>query len=166
MTKKGVFTANVPKIWNIEFPFGFKELWGLAYRTDYDLTQHMNFSGVDLSYVDQVSGKKIIPHVIEPAVGINRLMAMVMLDAYVEDGDRVYLKLPPKLAPYKAAVFPLLRTSQSLWKRRGRIYDDLGKKSYVAWDDRGNIGKRYYAQDEIGTPYCITVISTRWKKAT
>jgi glycyl-tRNA synthetase len=139
------------------FPFGFKELWGLAYRTDYDLTQHKNYSGIDLSYTDPVSGKKIVPHVIEPAVGVNRLMAMVMLDSYLEDGDRTVLRLPPRLAPYKAAVFPLLRNKEELVKKADEIYKTLRKKFMVAWDDRGNIGKRYYAQDEIGTPYCITV---------
>ncbi|MDE2020027.1 MAG: glycine--tRNA ligase [Patescibacteria group bacterium] len=139
------------------FPFGFKELWGLAYRTDYDLNQHMQFSGADLSYTDPVSGKKFVPHVIEPAVGINRLMAMMMLDSYTEDGDRIYLKLPPKLAPYKAAVFPLLRNKPELVKKADEIYKNLRQKFMVAWDDRGNIGKRYYAQDEIGTPFCITV---------
>lgn len=140
-----------------QFPFGFKELWGLAYRTNYDLKQHTQFSGVDLSYTDPVSGKKFLPHVIEPAVGINRLMAMVMLDAYTEDGERVYLKLKPKLAPYKAAIFPLLRNKEELVKKAREIYDELRKEHMVAWDDRGNIGKRYYSQDEIGTPYCITV---------
>jgi len=139
------------------FPFGFKELWGLAYRTDYDLKQHMQFSGVDLSFTDPATGKKLVPHVIEPAVGINRLMAMVMLDAYREEGDRTYLKLPPKLAPYKAAVFPLLANKPQLVDFARKIHDHLRQKFMVAWDDRGNIGKRYYAQDEIGTPYCITV---------
>ncbi|HVO28476.1 MAG TPA: glycine--tRNA ligase [Candidatus Paceibacterota bacterium] len=144
------------------FPFGFKELWGLAYRTDYDLSQHMKHSGADLSYHDQVSGRKFVPHVIEPAVGINRLMAMVLLDAYTEEDDgkggaRVYLKLPPRLAPYKAAVFPLLANKPELVAKARGIYEDLRRQFLVAWDDRGNIGKRYYAQDEIGTPYCITV---------
>jgi glycyl-tRNA synthetase len=145
-----------------EFPFGFKELWGLAYRTDYDLKQHMKYSGVDLSYTDPISNKKFLPHVIEPAVGINRLMAMVLLDAYTEepdgkDGTRMYLKLPPRLAPYKAAVFPLLANKPELVARAREVYETLRKKYFVAWDDRGNIGKRYYAQDEIGTPFCITV---------
>ncbi len=139
------------------FPFGFKELWGLAYRTDYDLTQHQKYSGLDLSYQDPATGKRIVPHVIEPAVGINRLMAMVLLDAYAEEGDRVVLKLPPKLAPYKAAVFPLLRNKEELVGKARGVYEGLRKKFLVAWDDRGNIGKRYYAQDEIGTPYCITI---------
>jgi glycyl-tRNA synthetase len=139
------------------FPFGFKELWGLAYRTDYDLNQHAKFSGVDLSYTDPVSGKKFVPYVIEPAVGINRLMAMVLLNAYHEDEGRVVLKLPARLAPYKAAVFPLLANKPELVAKAREIYDVLKKDFMVAWDDRGNIGKRYYAQDEIGTPYCITV---------
>ncbi len=139
------------------FPFGFKELWGLAYRTDYDLSQHMKYSGVDLSYSDPVTGRKFIPHVIEPAVGINRLMAMVMLDSYSEEGDRVVLKLKPKLAPYKAAVFPLLANKPELVELARKIYLDLKKDMQVAWDARGNIGKRYYSQDEIGTPYCVTV---------
>lgn len=140
-----------------KFPFGFKELWGLAYRTDYDLGQHMKFSGVDLSYTDPVSGRKFVPHVIEPAVGVNRLMAMVMLDAYTEDGDRTFLKLAPRLAPYKVAVFPLLANKPALVEKARELYDALGKHFPVAWDDRGNIGKRYYAQDEIGTPFCVTV---------
>lgn len=139
------------------YPFGFKELWGLAYRTDYDLKQHMQASGVDLSYTDPVSGIKFLPHVIEPAVGINRLMAMVLLNAYTEEGERVFLKLPPKLAPYKAAIFPLLANKPELVARAREVYEHLRKKFFVAWDDRGNIGKRYYAQDEIGTPFCITV---------
>ena len=130
---------------------------GLGNRTDYDLRQHMKHSGVDLSYTDPASGKKIVPHVIEPAVGINRLMAMVMLDSYAEDGNRVYLKLPPRIAPYKAAVFPLLANKPQLVDMARKIYDDLRQKFFVARDDRGNIGKRYYAQDEIGTPFCITV---------
>ena len=110
-----------------KFPFGFKELWGLAYRTDYDLNQHMKFSGVDLSYTDPTSGKKFVPHVIEPAVGVNRLMAMVMLDAYTEDGDRVYLKLKPRLAPYKAAVFPLLANKPALVEKARQIHDTSPK---------------------------------------
>jgi glycyl-tRNA synthetase len=140
-----------------KFPFGFKELWGLAYRTDYDLNQHIKHSGADLSYTDPTSGKKFVPHVIEPAVGINRLMAMVMLDAYTEDGDRVFLKLKPRLAPYKAAIFPLLANKPELVDLARKVHDHLKKQFSVAWDDRGNIGKRYYAQDEIGTPFCITI---------
>ncbi len=139
------------------FPFGFKELWGLAYRTDYDLKQHAAFSGVDLSYTDPSTGKKFVPHVIEPAVGVNRLMAMVMLEAYAEADGRTMLKLPPRLAPYKAAVFPLLANKPELVARAREVFETLRRRFMVAWDDRGNIGKRYYAQDEIGTPFCITI---------
>ncbi len=140
-----------------KFPFGFKELWGLAYRTDYDLKQHMEVSGVDLTIDDPNTGEKITPHVIEPAVGINRLLLMLLMDSYHEDGERVVLKLDPRLAAYKAAVFPLLANKPDLVKKARLIYDDLKEDLNVVWDDRGNIGKRYFAQDEIGTPYCITV---------
>lgn len=144
-----------------EFPFGFKELWGLAYRTDYDLTQHQKFSGQDLSVLDPETNKRFIPYVIEPAVGITRLFLMTLLDAYTQEGEgddqRVVLKLKPALAPYKAAIFPLLKNKPELVDRAKEIYDALRKHFNVAWDDRGNIGKRYLAQDEIGTPACITV---------
>lgn len=139
------------------FPFGFKELWGLAYRTDYDLSQHQKFSGKDLTIQDPFTNEKILPHVIEPAVGINRLMLMILADAYTEEGDRIFLKLAPKLAPYKVAVFPLLANKPDLSKIAQQIYDSLKPLMMVAWDDRGNIGKRYAYQDEAGTPYCITV---------
>jgi glycyl-tRNA synthetase len=140
-----------------KFPFGFKELWGLAYRTDYDLTKHAEFSKKELSIVDPQTNKKIVPHVIEPAVGINRLLLMTLLDSYVEDGERVILKLNPKLAPYKVAVFPLLANKENLVTEARKIYESLKKEMMVAWDDRGNIGKRYFAQDEAGTPFCVTV---------
>jgi glycyl-tRNA synthetase len=139
------------------FPFGFKELWGLAYRTDYDLAKHAEFSKKDLSIVDPQTNKKIVPHVIEPAVGINRLLLMALLDSYAEDGERVILKLDPKLAPYKVAVFPLLANKKELVDKARAIYEDLKKNVMVAWDDRGNIGKRYFAQDEAGTPFCLTI---------
>ncbi len=140
-----------------KFPFGFKELWGLAYRTDYDLSQHQKFSGKDMTILDPETNKRILPHVIEPAVGINRLMLMVLADAYTEEGERVFLKLSPKVAPYKAAVFPLLHNKTELVDKARGIYKDLKKQFNVVWDDRGNIGKRYASQDEIGTPFCITV---------
>jgi glycyl-tRNA synthetase len=140
-----------------KFPFGFKELWGLAYRTDYDLSQHEKGSGKDLKVVDSKTGKKVLPHVIEPAVGINRIFLMALSDAYVEEGERVVLKLSPKLAPFKAAVFPLLANKPELMAKAREIYNDLSQSFYVNFDARGNIGKRYLAQDEIGTPYCITV---------
>lgn len=141
------------------FPFGTKELWGIAYRTDYDLKQHSKYSGIDLNYRDPVSGKVIVPHVIEPAVGINRLFFMVISDAYSEDGERVLLKLSPKLAPYKVAVFPLLANKEELVNKAKEIYKllKLELNLPIAWDARGNIGKRYFSQDEIGTPWCVTV---------
>lgn len=140
-----------------KFPFGFKELWGIAYRTDYDLLQHTKFSKKDLSIVDPQTGKKIMPHVIEPAVGINRMLLMVLSDAFAEEEGRTLLKLSPRLAPYKAAVFPLLANKPELVEKAQGIYKDLRKNFVTLFDGRGNIGKRYFAQDEIGTPFCITV---------
>lgn len=147
-----------------KFPFGFKELWGLAYRTDYDLTQHMNVSKRDLTITDPQTGRKITPHVIEPAVGINRLLLMVLIDSFTEEdlpagrqGKRIVLKLHPRLAPYKVAVFPLLANKENLVEKAKEIYNSLKQHFMVVFDDRGNIGKRYLAQDEIGTPWCVTV---------
>lgn len=142
-----------------QFPFGWKELWGVAYRADYDLKQHAQFSGKALDYTDPFTGEKIIPHVIEPAVGLDRLMLMVLCDAYQEDPEnkRVYLKLNPKLAPYQIAVFPLLKNKPDLVAKAREIYQSLKHQFRTTWDERGNIGKRYFAQDEIGTPFCITV---------
>lgn len=140
-----------------EFPFGFKELWGIAYRTDYDLKQHQKFSGQSLEYTDPQTGKKFLPHVIEPALGIGRTFLMALCDSYAKDGDRLFLKLKPQVAPYKAAVFPLLKNKPELVAKAEEIFKLLSSKFPVVWDDRGNIGKRYYYQDEIGTPFCITV---------
>lgn len=140
------------------FSFGWKELWGIAYRTDYDLKQHQTFSKVNLQYTDPRSGKKYIPHVIEPAVGVNRLLLMVLADAFEkEDNGRVVLKLLPTLAPYKVAVFPLVKNKPLLVKKAQEVYQKLSNEMSVAWDDRGNIGKRYMYQDEIGTPFCVTI---------
>ncbi|MEK7571689.1 MAG: glycine--tRNA ligase [Patescibacteria group bacterium] len=140
-----------------KFPFGFKELWGLAYRTNYDLNQHREFSKKELSIVDPQTQKKIVPHVIEPAVGINRLLLMTLVDAYEETEGRIVLKLDPKIAPYKVAVFPLLANKEPLVAKAQEIFNELKKDLMVVLDDRGNIGKRYLAQDEIGTPWCVTV---------
>ncbi len=141
------------------YPFGFKELWGLAYRTDYDLNQHIKHSGKDLSYLDPATNTKLVPHVIEPAVGIDRLVLMVLCDAYWNDtaNNRIVLKLAPKLAPYSVAVFPLVKNNEDVMTKARSVYEALANKFRVAWDDRGNIGKRYYYQDEMGTPYCVTV---------
>ena len=140
-----------------KFPFGWKELWGVAYRTNYDLTQHKEHSGQSLEYQDPYTGKKFIPHVIEPAVGINRLFLMLLSDAYQEENDRIVLKLSPKVAPYKIAVFPLLANKPELLSKARSVFNNLKNSFNVIWDDRGNIGKRYFAQDEIGTPWCVTV---------
>lgn len=139
------------------FPWGYKEMWGLAYRTDFDLKNHMAKSGVDLQYTDPVSGEKFIPHVIEPTFGISRLFTIVLMNSYAEDGERVVLKLAPCLAPYKVAVFPLVKNKEELVNKAKDVFIHLKQNLEVIWDDRGNIGKRYYAQDEIGTPFCVTV---------
>ena len=139
------------------YPFGFKELWGLAYRTDYDLKQHIKHSGKDLYIIDPYTNKKIVPHVIEPAVGIDRLFLMVFSDAYVEEEKRTVLKIAPKLAPYKVAVFPLLSNKEDLVGKAREVYQNLKMEFNAVFDDRGNIGKRYLYQDEIGTPWCVTI---------
>lgn len=141
------------------YPFGWKEVWGIAYRTDYDLKQHMKFSGKSLEYTDPFTMKKFIPHVIEPAVGVNRLFLMVLCNAYQKDDvkNRLVLKLNQNLAPYQLAVFPLLKNKEELVDKAREIFKQLQKKYSVAWDERGNIGKRYLSQDELGTPYCLTI---------
>lgn len=140
-----------------DFPFGFKELWGLAYRTDYDLSQHEKGSGKELRVNNSQTTQKTLPHVIEPAVGINRIFLMVLCDAYREENNRIYLKLNKNLAPYKAAVFPLLGNKSELIDKAKDLYKKLRGEMMVTFDDRGNIGKRYLYQDEIGTPFCITI---------
>ena len=140
-----------------KFPFGQKELYGLANRTDFDLKSHQDKSGQSLLYMDPHTNEKFLPFCIEPTWGVNRTLLAVLCSAYQEEDDRVYLKLPPKLAPYKVAVFPLLKNKPELVAKAREIYNELRKHFNVAWDDRGNVGKRYYAQDEIGTPFCITV---------
>lgn len=142
-----------------KFPFGYKELWGLAYRTDYDLKQHMEYSGQDLRVIDPQTGEKILPHVIEPAVGLNRLLLMILLDAYHFDevNKRVVLSLPARLAPYQVAVFPLVKNKPEIRDQAQAIFKKLSENFHVAWDERGNIGKRYLSQDEAGTPFCVTI---------
>ncbi len=142
------------------YPFGgFKELYGLAYRFDFDLKSHAKKSGKDLKYQDLETGKKFFPHVIEPSFGLERTMLAVLLDAYYEDkkNKRIVLRLRPSLAPIKVAVFPLLANKPELIKKAKQVYDLLKNEFVTTWDDRGNIGKRYYAQDEAGTPYCLTI---------
>ncbi len=151
------------------FPFGQDELWGIAYRTDYDLKRHQEYSGINLEYFDDRENKKYIPHVLEPTFGVDRTLLAVLSEAYSEEklqkGEtRIVLKLDPLIAPHKAAIFPLLANKPDLVKLAKKIYDDLRKEFFVAFDDRGNIGKRYYSQDEIGTPFCITVDFESLKK--
>ncbi len=145
-----------------DFPFGQKELLGLAYRTDYDLSAHAAASGTDLSYFDEEVKERFIPHCIEPTFGVERLVIAVLADAYREEGEgddkRVYLKFDPSIAPVKVCVSPLLKNKPELVEKAREVFVNLKKKfGAVAWDDNGNIGKRYRRQDEIGTPFCITI---------
>jgi len=140
-----------------KFPFGWAELEGIANRTDFDLKNHSKFSGRDLSYQNEETGEKYYPYVIEPSVGVERVMLAMLLDSLKEEKERTILSLNPKLAPYKVAVFPLLANKPNLVKKARSVFDELKPVLHTAWDERGNIGKRYYAQDEIGTPWCITV---------
>ncbi|HCR81129.1 MAG: Glycine-tRNA ligase [Candidatus Pacebacteria bacterium GW2011_GWB1_47_8] len=141
-----------------EFPFGFKEMFGLAYRTDYDLKNHMEKSGVDLKYTDPQNPKrKFIPHVVEPTFGLNRIFLALLSECYTKEKDRTYLKLPTQLAPFKVAVFPLVKNKPALVNKARAVYELLRQYWATDWDDRGNIGKRYLSQDEIGTPYCVTI---------
>ncbi len=149
--------------WDIEYhsPFGWKEMEGIHHRGNWDLSRHTQFSGEPLVYFDEERKERITPWVIETSGGVDRALLFFLIDAYHEEGDRTILKLHPRLAPYKAAVFPLLANKPQLVEKARQIYKNLQPTTYnlqpIAWDDRGNIGKRYYAQDEIGTPFCITI---------
>ena len=143
------------------FPFGWGELWGVADRTDYDLTQHVNTSGKSLEYFDPTTNEKYIPYVIEPSLGVERLFLALITEAYDEEvvdeaknDVRTVLRLHPALAPFKAAVLPL---SKKLTPAAEEIYTELSKDFMVDFDDTGSIGKRYRREDEIGTPFCVTV---------
>lgn len=143
------------------FPFGWGELWGIADRTDYDLSRHQEVSGQDLTYFDDVNNKKFIPYVIEPSLGADRVVLAFLCEAYDEENIgteekpdiRNVMHFHPAIAPVKIAILPL---SKKLSKNAEKIYDTLSKKYYCEFDERGNIGKRYRRQDEIGTPFCIT----------
>jgi glycyl-tRNA synthetase len=156
-----VFYAKEAYDIEYNFPFGYKELEGVHARGDYDLTQHSKFSGKDLSYNDPVSGKKYLPHIIESSVGVGRTLLAVLCDAYTEEivngEERVVLKFAKNLAPVKIAVFPLLKNKPNLVAKAKEIFDSLKLDYMCEFDDNGNIGKRYRRQDEIGTPYCVTV---------
>jgi glycyl-tRNA synthetase len=145
-----------------DFPIGKEELLGLAYRTDFDLKNIERVSGKNMEYRPKDGGKPFVPHVIEPSFGVERAIMAVLSAAYTEDevnGEkRTYLKLPAHLAPVKVAVSPLLKNKPELVEKAREVYDMLKKEfGNVMWDDNGNIGKRYRRQDEIGTPYCVTI---------
>ena len=145
-----------------QFPFGFGELFGLAHRGDFDLSQHAKFSGKKLEYFDAENDRRFVPHVIEPTVGLDRTILVALLSAYNEEklgdeNERIVMRFPKYLAPIKVAIFPLLKNKPELVSRAKEIYDDLKSEFMCEFDDNGNIGKRYRRQDEIGTPYCVTV---------
>ena len=142
------------------FPFGWGELWGIADRTDFDLKAHQRVSGESMEYIDPVTNERYVPYVIEPSLGADRVALAFLCDAYeeqeLEGGDsRVVLHLHPALAPYKAAILPLQKNK--LGELATSVYEKLSKSFMIEYDETGSIGKRYRRQDEIGTPYCITV---------
>lgn len=138
-------------------PWGWAEFMGVHHRGDWDLRRHQDFSGQDLSYLDPTGSEKYLPWDIESSMGVDRSLLFFLIDAYREEEGRVYLKLHPKLAPYKLAVFPLLANKPELVCLAKKVYLDLKQNFMVGWDERGNIGKRYASQDEAGTPFCVTV---------
>jgi len=145
-----------------DYPFGRKELYGLAYRGNYDLTKHKEGSTANIDYVDSESGEKILPHVIEPSLGVGRTFLAILTSAYTEDeldGEpRVFLKLKPSVAPIKVAVFPLLKNKPELVAKAQEVFEMIRTEiPQIGFDTNGNVGKRYRRQDEIGTPYCVTV---------
>lgn len=153
-----------------QFLGGFKEIEGIHARGDWDLSQHQKFSGVDLSYYDQQTKKRFIPHIMETSVGLNRLTLMVLDHAYtledIGESKRLVLKIHPQLAPVKVAVFPLLRNKADLVAKARALSGKLRPLYQIEFDDHGNIGKRYRRQDEIGTPFCVTVDFTTLSEET
>jgi len=144
-----------------KFPFGEQELWGIAARGNFDLTQHAEHSGKPMEIFDETTKSKYIPHVIEPSLGVDRLLLALLTAAYTEDevgGEkRTVMKFHPRIAPYKVAVLPLLKNKPPLVERARSIFDKLSKRYNVFWDTAGAIGKRYRRQDEAGTPWCVTI---------
>lgn len=141
-----------------DYPNGEEELMGLAYRTDFDLSNIQRESGKSMEYRDKNTGESFVPHVIEPSIGVERLFLAVLTAAYTEEADRVVLRLSENLAPYKFCVSPLLKNKPELVAKAREVYAQLKEKyTFVTWDDSGNIGKRYKKQDEIGTPKCVVV---------
>lgn len=141
-----------------DYPNGREELMGIAYRTDFDLKNIERESGKNMLYRDKNTGESFVPHVVEPSIGVERLFLAIMSSAYWQDGDRVVLRLPENLAPYKFCVSPLLKNKPELVAKAKEVYEQLkAKYTFVTWDDSGNIGKRYKKQDEIGTPKCVVI---------
>ncbi len=158
------FAFYAKAAWDIEykFPFGFKELEGIHNRSNHDLSTHAKYSGVKLAYRNPQTGEEFVPWVVETSVGVDRMFLAVLCEAYtqekLEDGkERIVLKLPYKLAPVKVAVFPLLKNKKDLQEKAREVFDSLKSKYMCEYDDNGNVGKRYRRQDEIGTPYCVTI---------
>ena len=154
------FYSNATTDIEFEFPWGYGELWGIASRTNYDLNAHQTHSKQNLEYLDPEDNSKYLPYVVEPSVGVERMLLSVLFSAYDEEqqanGDkRIVLRLHPALAPYKLAVLPLIKKNHS--EKANEIYDKLVKHFSCVYDETANIGKRYRRQDAIGTPYCITV---------
>lgn len=142
------------KAFDIEYlksPFGNKEMEGIHWRQDWDLGRHHEFSGQDLNF------EGLTPWIVETSGGVDRCFMFLLIDAYEEIGDRVVLRLNPKISPYKVAIFPLVANKENITNKAREIYLRLRLELPTVWDDRGNIGKRYYSQDEIGTPWCVTV---------
>ncbi len=156
-----VFYAKAAFDIEYNFPFGFKELEGVHARGNYDLTQHQEFSGKSMEYLDQANNEKYIPHVVETSVGLDRTFLAAMTEFYDEDelgGEkRVVMRFPKKLAPIKVAVFPLLKNKPALVEKAKEVFSILSKEMRAEFDDNGNVGKRYRRQDEIGTPSCVTI---------
>lgn len=156
-----VFYAKEAYDIEYKFPFGFKELEGIHARGNYDLTQHSKFCGKELNYTDPLTKEKYVPHIIESSVGVGRTFLAVLTEAYTEekvDGEtRVVLKFPKKLAPVKVAILPLMKNKEELVRKSQEIFNSLKTKFNCEYDESGTIGKRYRRQDEIGTPYCLTV---------
>jgi glycyl-tRNA synthetase len=141
-----------------DYPNGQEELMGLAYRTDFDLQNIQRESGKNMEYIVKGSTERFVPHVIEPSIGVERLILAVLSNAYRQEENRIVLALPEDLAPYRFCVSPLLKNKPELVAKAREVYESLRKKyQNVAWDDSGNIGKRYLKQDEIGTPKCIVI---------
>jgi glycyl-tRNA synthetase len=149
-----------------QYPFGVQELWGIAARSDYDLKQHQQFSGVPQTWFDEGTKQKVVPHVIEPAVGVDRILLAVLCAGYAEEDvkdekgnveKRTVLRLSPRIAPVKVAILPLLKNKEALVGRAKELHVKLKRRFAVFYDEAGAIGRRYRRQDEIGTPWCVTI---------